>query len=111
MWYLMSAYSLTEKKRAPVYEVPKHWDEAVVYVCKMSNDKLRFCVSCGDLGQKIGDEVEWKNDTGLGYRPVPWNERMLKIVNIIRFNKDGKYTSEVENGIGLKESAPIYVFK
>ena len=109
-WVLMSARALTEKNRSKVAEVTKYWKGSTVYVCTTASGTVRFCTSCGDLSDAtVGSTRSWLNDTGNGYRHVPWNERILTIRNVVRFDADGNM--KAENNFGLDVSAPIYVFK
>lgn len=108
-WYLMSAYALTEKKRAPVTEVQKHWNYSTVFAVKMSSGKKMFaCAAGGADNYSIGDVVEWVKDTGMGHAHVPYNERELTIENIITVTQDGIVG---KNDVAMTESRAIYVFK
>lgn len=113
---LMSAYPLTQKRRSPLSEVFKHWDSNTVYVVRSTqSNRAIFACSSSDLGYKVGEYGEWKNDTGHGYRPVPFCDKTLIIENIVRTGKCAA-TGEVtivskENNIGLNDMRAIYVFK
>lgn len=116
MWYLMSAYALTGKKRAPITEVFKHWDEGTVFVVTTGSGKKMFASSCcTEDNYTVGSKVVWTKDTGFGHVKPSWDNCELTIENIIVHGKclvTGEHTIvKKENNVGLDDSRPIYVFK
>jgi len=113
--YLMSAYALTERKRAPITEIMKHWPNSTVYVLRSATGKLMFASSAGDLGYKVGEHHTMIKDTGRGYTWLSLVDRDMIVENIVTMGKDvatGEQTIvKKENNVGLDEKRAIYVFK
>lgn len=109
-WYLMSAFALTEKRRAPITEVGVHWTDSTVYVVKSASGKKLFAVSCGADGTtQVGDTARFVKDTGNGHQFPKYEDSHLTIENVVSF-KSGAVASSI-NQIGLDEKRAIHVFK
>lgn len=113
MWYLMSAYAVTEKRVCPFSDIAQHWTGTVVTVfCVRSarSSKKMFAVGYGTgYGVNVGDKVKWTQDTGIGHRDPGYSHNELIVEEIIEMNS-GKVFREAVGGF-QNEKRPIYVFK
>lgn len=83
-------------------------DAIVVKVTKrkpyaMEGVKVSYRVVAGGFNSKVGEQIFWTTDTGLGHRRAAWTES-FEIVAVIRNNK-------VIAGSAPSKSIPLYVFK
>ena len=104
-WYIMNAACLFDGKSATLEDIKKVWGNGTVIAVTRGKTKMFVCGAQGDYEVKIGEQVNYCIDTGMGTRNTA---DLLTVENVINYNES--CTSKV-NDVGMNEKRRVWVFK